>query len=77
MRWERSAAARTLAMLLSLCAGLAVGRAAPAAGPRDLGILEFASLASTLAYELAVRGFAGPVAPLSIRRWQPSLQESV
>jgi len=39
MRWEPPASARIAGFLLSLCAGLALGRAAPAAGARDLGIL--------------------------------------
>jgi hypothetical protein len=39
MRWEPPASARIVGFLLSLCAGLALGRAAPAAGARDLGIL--------------------------------------
>jgi hypothetical protein len=39
MRWAPPASARIVGFLLSLCAGLALGRAAPAAGARDLGIL--------------------------------------
>src|SRR5947207_16029569 len=39
MRWAHPAAARIVGFLLSLCAGLALGRAAPAASARDLGTL--------------------------------------
>jgi hypothetical protein len=39
MLWDRRPAARIIGFLLSLCAGFALGRAAQAAGARELGIL--------------------------------------
>ena len=39
MVWDRRPAARIIGFLLSLCAGFALGRAAQAAGARELGIL--------------------------------------